>query len=35
MLSVWIVIALAEEGVSGKGRLMSKYTLCGVVPSAT
>ena len=25
MLSVWIVIALAAEGVSGMGRLMSEY----------
>jgi len=35
MLSVWIVIALAEEGVWGKGRLLSEYTLWGMVPSAT
>ena len=29
MLSVWIVIALAEEGAWGMGRLMSEYICAG------
>ena len=29
MLSVWIVTALVEEGVWGKGRLKLEYALCG------